>query len=223
MATNYIEHRLLASLGICAALITIVASIIVLDRPTINYIHDMAIALPCGLVVPLGILGEPTPYIVVSSLVLLFCGIVYHNTGFSFSEFRIPARACFIFLAAIGSWLNAEMLKISFGRPRPPLYLAGGIYAFQPFNAATDFASFPSEHAAVASAMAAAFSILLPAYRSTFFLLAAIIAISRLLIGLQYPSDILAGGLVGMITVVCLEAMFDRFAIELRHEKRRLR
>src|SRR6478735_3054425 len=121
MATNYIEHRLLASLGICAALITIVASIIVLDRPTINYIHDMAIALPCGLVVPLGILGEPTPYIVVSSLVLLFCGIVYHNTGFSFSEFRIPARACFIFLAAIGSWLNAEMLKISFGRPRPPL------------------------------------------------------------------------------------------------------
>src|SRR4029077_11050229 len=108
MATNSIEHRLLASLGICAALITIVASIIVLDRPTINYIHDMAITLPFGFVVPLCILGEATPCIVISSLVLLFCGIVYHNTGFSFSEFRIPARSCFIFLAAMGSWLIAE-------------------------------------------------------------------------------------------------------------------
>jgi undecaprenyl-diphosphatase len=93
-----------------------------------------------------------------------------------------------------------------------------GTYAFRPFNAATDFASFPSEHAAVASAMAAAFCL-----SFTFVLRAAIIAVSRLLIGLQYPSDILAGGLVGMITVVCLEAMFDRFAIEFHHEKRQLR
>jgi hypothetical protein len=42
-------------------------------------------------------------------------------------------------------------------------------------------------------------------------------------LGLNDPSDILAGGLVGIITMVCLEAMFDRFAIELRHEKRQLR
>jgi membrane-associated phospholipid phosphatase len=223
MAAKYIDRRLLLSVAICAALLTIVASILVLDRPTMDYIHDTAIALPSGLVVLLEIWGEPTPYIVVSSLVLLFCGIVYVNTGFSFSELRIPARAFFILLAAINPWLVAEMLEISSGRPRPRLYLAGGIYAFYPFKAGTDFASFPSEHAAVATAMATAFSILIPAYRSTFFLLAIIIAISRLIIGLNYPSDILAGMILGMVTVIWLKAIFNRFAIELRADKRRLR
>jgi hypothetical protein len=152
MATKHIERRLLVSVGICAALLIIVASIFVLDRATMEHIHDMAIALPFELIVFLKILGEPTPYVIVSSFVLLFCGIVYLNTGFSFSEFRIPARAFFIILAAISPWLIAKILEISFGRPLPGLYLAGGIYAFHPFKAGTDFASFPSEHAAVATA-----------------------------------------------------------------------
>jgi membrane-associated phospholipid phosphatase len=223
MATKHIERRLLLSVGICAALLIIVASIFVLDRATMEHIHDMAIALPFELIVFLKILGEPTPYVIVSSFVLSFCGIVYLNTGFSFSEFRIPARAFFIILAAISPWLIAKILEISFGRPLPGLYLAGGIYAFHPFKAGTDFASFPSEHAAVATAMATAFSILIPAYRPTFFFLAIIISMSRLVIGLNYPGDILAGMILGMITVVWLNAMFDRFAIELREDKRRLR
>jgi membrane-associated phospholipid phosphatase len=223
MVAKYIDSRLLFSVSICAALLTIVASIFVLDQLAMDYIHNMAIVLPSGFVVLLGILGEPTPYVVVSSLVLLFCGIVYVNTGFSFSELRIPTRAFFILFAAIDPWLIAEMLEILFGRPRPRLYLAGGIYAFHPFKAGTDFASFPSGHAAVATAMAAAFSILAPAYRSTFFLLAVITAISRLVIGLNYPGDILAGMLLGMITIIWLEAMFDRFAIELRADKSRSR
>jgi membrane-associated phospholipid phosphatase len=71
--------------------------------------------------------------------------------------------------------------------------------------------------------MATAFSILIPAYRPTFFFLAIIISMSRLVIGLNYPGDILAGMILGMITVVWLNAMFDRFAIELRADKRRLR
>jgi membrane-associated phospholipid phosphatase len=71
--------------------------------------------------------------------------------------------------------------------------------------------------------MATAFSILIPAYRSTFFLLAIIIAIGRFIIGLNYPSDILAGMILGMVTVIWLKAIFNRFAIELRADKRRLR
>jgi hypothetical protein len=55
-----------------------------------------------------------------------------------------------------------------------------------------------------------------------FFLLAIIIAISRLVIGLNYPGDVIAGMILGMVTVVWLKAIFDRFAIELRADKRRL-
>ena len=174
---------------------------------------------PPDLVALLWILGEPTPYFVTSSLVLLFCGIVYVNTGFSLSEFRVPSRASFILLVATASWSCAEILKICFGRTRPRLYLSEGVYAFHPFKVGTDFASFPSEHATITTAMAAAFSILIPAYRSTFFLLTVSVAVSLLEAGAHYPSDVAAGMLLGAIVVAWLATMFDRFAIPLRADK----
>jgi CRISPR-associated Cas5-like protein len=159
------------------------------------------------------------------------------DTGGTPTSYPVPTwSACkgvFESIAMLKSgdaWICPTMVEVC--RPKgatggtvqlPGLYLAGGIYAFHPFKAGTDFASFPSEHAAVATAMATAFSILIPAYRPTFFFLAIIISMSRLVIGLNYPGDILAGMILGMITVVWLNAMFDRFAIELRADKRRLR
>jgi len=43
MATNYIAHRLLSSLGICAALITIVASILVLKLIPLSQVSQYVV------------------------------------------------------------------------------------------------------------------------------------------------------------------------------------
>lgn len=57
--------------------------------------------------------------------------------------------------------------------------------------------SFPSGHAASAVAGALATGRLFPTARPLFWTLAALIAVSRVYVGVHWPSDVLAGALIG--------------------------
>ncbi len=59
--------------------------------------------------------------------------------------------------------------------------------------------SFPSGHAANAVAGAMALSCVLPSARVAWWLLAATIALSRVYVGVHFPSDILAGAIFGFL------------------------
>jgi undecaprenyl-diphosphatase len=85
--------------------------------------------------------------------------------------------------------------------------LKPGIERARPFDAIADARvvgarpvtySFPSGHAASAFAGAFVVSLLLPRARGWLWALAALIAISRVYIGVHYPLDIVAGALVGL-------------------------
>jgi undecaprenyl-diphosphatase len=82
------------------------------------------------------------------------------------------------------------------------------VWRDRPFAALTDVrvidarpptSSFPSGHTAVAVAGAIAVSQLLPGARVAWWLLAATIAISRVYVGVHFPSDVLAGAIVGLL------------------------
>ncbi|MCA1586876.1 MAG: phosphatase PAP2 family protein [Acidobacteria bacterium] len=59
--------------------------------------------------------------------------------------------------------------------------------------------SFPSGHAASAFAGALATSRLLPGARALWFVLAVLIAYSRLYLGVHFPLDVLAGAVIGTL------------------------
>lgn len=101
-------------------------------------------------------------------------------------------------MVAVGlvSYLLYRWLKRATGRPRPCQTEPGILRSVAPL----DEFSFPSGH----TMHAVAFTIVLVAYYPAWGALAipftALVALSRLVLGLHYPSDVIAGALIGSTT-----------------------
>jgi len=65
-------------------------------------------------------------------------------------------------------------------------------------------ASFPSDHASAAFAIAVAILLIDPLVGLAYLLLAALIAIGRVVVGEHYPGDVLAGALIGTVIAVVI-------------------
>jgi undecaprenyl-diphosphatase len=64
--------------------------------------------------------------------------------------------------------------------------------------------SFPSGHSATSFACATVLASFAPRWRVPFFVLAALIAISRVYNGLHYPTDVVAGSLLGVLVGIAV-------------------
>ena len=94
------------------------------------------------------------------------------------------------------------------GRARP---LVGGSldpYLFRPFNWTAEYASLPSGHATTAFAALVAFGTLWPRARTIMWIYALLIAVSRVVVTAHYPSDVLAGALVGVVGALLVRRWF---------------
>ena len=85
------------------------------------------------------------------------------------------------------------ILKNSIKRRRPNDVIA----EFVAFLIPSDKFSFPSGHTAAAFVMATLTSWYYPAFTTAAFTLASMIGLSRILLGVHFPSDILAGAILG--------------------------
>ena len=73
--------------------------------------------------------------------------------------------------------------------------------------------SFPSNHAANAAALAVIFSYLVRKPRCIFWIFAAIVMFSRIYIGVHYPADIIAGGLLGLVISKLIIFAFEKIKL----------
>jgi undecaprenyl-diphosphatase len=95
-----------------------------------------------------------------------------------------------------------KQLKNHYGRLRP-CELPQGPPQRAPIP---DHGSFPSGHTLHAVMAAVVTASLLPAVASVFLLIALLIALSRVVLGVHYPSDVLAGAAIGGILASALLA-----------------
>jgi len=126
----------------------------------------------------------------VGSFGIVWLVIAVAISGFSWSRPWLWTRVGVAILIAESV---SGALKVRIGRDRPPLQDPDP----EPLVELPVTHSFPSGHATVAFACATVLALAVPRLRVPLFVLAALIAFSRVYVGVHYPFDVLAGAVLG--------------------------
>jgi undecaprenyl-diphosphatase len=106
----------------------------------------------------------------------------------------LPRATAAAALAVGAAALLVTLLKDLFDRARPPVANPG----LDPIGIVPADASFPSGHAATAFAAAVAVALVYPRLGRPLLVLAAVVALSRVYLGMHYLLDVTAGTLLGI-------------------------
>lgn len=99
-------------------------------------------------------------------------------------------------LALLLAWVACKLIRWGFPQPRPAQYGMGVQWILHPANA-----SLPSMHATGAFALAQAIHLGIARHRRWIavcaWIAATLVALSRVVLGVHFPSDVVAGALLG--------------------------
>jgi lipid A 4'-phosphatase len=180
-------------------LLALVLSIAFIDRPVARFFHDSDPSLR-QVFQFITQFGLSKGYLVIAALLFLALRLA----AFGARDQRLAAalalqarRALFLFLAVAGAGIAADLVKLIFGRARPKLLFADGVYGFTWGAAQADYWSFPSGHATTVAALAMGLYLLWPRGLALYLVVALLVAASRIIITAHYVSDVLMGAVVG--------------------------
>src|SRR5262249_45846666 len=99
-------------------------------------------------------------------------------------------------------------LKRLIGRARPLVEGAADPFLYRPLGWSVEYAGMPSGHAIDAFAIAAAVGALWPRARPLLWSYAVVIAVSRVVLTAHFPSDVMAGAVVGVVGALLVRDWF---------------
>jgi undecaprenyl-diphosphatase len=121
-----------------------------------------------------------------------------------------PRRGVLGGLAVAVAGILDQVVKNLTCRARPSAEGAGAFLVdFPCFPAPYDLSAFPSGHATTAFALATLLSLWYPRWTGGFLALAALVGWSRIVLGSHFPSDVLAGAVLGCAAVLGLSRVWD--------------
>jgi membrane-associated phospholipid phosphatase len=121
---------------------------------------------------------------------------------------RFGTNVQYLFFAVLVPLLMANVIKWVVGRGRPFVGGKADPANFAPFNGTEAYFSLPSAHAVTSFALAFAVAAIWPKTRILMAVYALAIAASRLVLLAHHPSDVVAGGLLGVIGAMAVRYWF---------------
>ncbi len=208
--------RLITALGCSSvALVITFLGLSQFDLPIVRYVRSVTFHLPWNqLTVPWmaftsdagNWIGEGTHLVAVSVGLLAI--------GWFFSQAAVKAAAIQTLLAHGLAALIVNGLKHLIGRPRPK-FAHSGEWQLAP-SWASGLDSFPSGHSAASFAVATVLAKRFPAVGPLCLSIAAFVALSRILRGSHFPTDVLGGAVMGVISGVIAAAPLKQWRASLQ-------
>jgi len=116
-----------------------------------------------------------------------------------FSNFK-TSKLFYVLCSVFCASAIVSVLKVIIGRSRPILFEALDKVLFAPGKYSSVFNSMPSGHTTVTFAGLVMIGMLFPKVKSFTWSLAIIVGLSRIYVGAHWPSDVILGAFIGMIT-----------------------
>ena len=143
-------------------------------------------------------------------LILFFLTFLINKTFFNIEKYTIYFKyfsiTGLVYLSATG--ILTQFLKHIIGRARPNYTGLDGGFKFDFFTTSSSFHSFPSGHASTIFIVCLLAGVLIPKLKYFFYLFAGLVAISRVVVGAHFTTDIIAGALVALIVFKILNSFF---------------
>jgi undecaprenyl-diphosphatase len=123
---------------------------------------------------------------------------------------EVATFAALLFVVVAATGLTTDLFKPIVGRLRPE-YAGDSVFTFNPFTlGGYRNYSFPSGHATTMGAVAVFAAFAPGVLTMPIIALSAVVAVSRVMIGVHYPSDVVGGALIGVgLGYLILRGMAD--------------
>lgn len=125
----------------------------------------------------------------------------------------------FVFVGVGAPSLLSTLLKRLIGRGRPYVFDQAGLFGLKPNWLDAAYQSFPSGHATTAFALATVLGFLAPRWFKPALGLAAVIAVSRIALGMHYLSDVIFGGAIGLVGAYAVRWLFAQLRWSFQFER----
>ena len=196
--------------AVLGAIAAILVAMLLLDRWSVGVVKR----LPPGLIAFFDIItdyGRSGWFLVPIGLMLMIVAAACTPSLAAMSQRVLAAvavRLGFLFTAILLPGLIFTIVKRLIGRARP---LVGGSldpFLYAPLGWNVEYSSLPSGHAVNAFAAATALGLLWPKMGPLLWTYAVMIAVSRVALTAHYPSDVLAGAIIGVAGTLLIRNWF---------------
>lgn len=193
---------------VAALLAAVVVSVLFIDRPLTAALAGVDWRIE-AIAQRVTWFGRSTSYLVafaLAGIALALAGRFAPSRRARLMALSWSWAAAYLFLAVALSGLANDLVKLFVGRSRPMVDAQG----LHPFSFSYDYQSFPSGHAAVAFGLALGAMALWPRWRWPLLIFAVAVAASRVVLEVHHLGDVIGSGLVALLTVRWLTAVFAR-------------